>query len=310
MEMTSHKSSILESFHISKAVKDAIDYTEKRKSGEIKSLKTRWPKFNLYAGGIEWGNMLTFAGVSGSGKSALANMLETDLFDLNPEEKFKVLSFNFEMASYRQVLRKISNKIKKTVVDIKSAVMPLSNEDMEYIKAVSEKIARYDIYYVDIPGTVKQIGNTIYKFKKENPGYKILVILDHTRLAKKMGPGQGEQQMIDALCGVFTELKNSFKHSIAFILLSQLNREIEKRTSSPTEHYPVRGDLFGSDAIYQYSDFVFVIHRPELLNIKYYGLDRIDTSGKIFLHMLKNRDGETKIIVMENKLKYNLIEEI
>jgi uridine kinase len=48
-------------------------------------------------GGIEPNVIISIAGISGSGKSSLANSLETDLIDLNPTEDIVVLSFNFEI---------------------------------------------------------------------------------------------------------------------------------------------------------------------------------------------------------------------
>lgn len=47
-----------------------------------------------------------------------------------------------------------------------------------------------------------------------------------------------------------------------------MNRNIEQpeRINNPSTHYPMRSDLSASDAIYQASDFIIVLSRPELLN--------------------------------------------
>jgi hypothetical protein len=56
--------------HISEATSEIISYICNRKSGVIKSLKTRWEKFNnLCMGGIEPNTIYTVAGISGSGNS-------------------------------------------------------------------------------------------------------------------------------------------------------------------------------------------------------------------------------------------------
>ena len=84
--------------HISQATVEIVDYIKNRKNKVIRSLKTRWEKFNkLCMGGIEPNTIYTIAGISGSGKSSFVNSLETDLFDLNPDIDFVVLSFNFEI---------------------------------------------------------------------------------------------------------------------------------------------------------------------------------------------------------------------
>ncbi|MEK6860333.1 MAG: DnaB-like helicase C-terminal domain-containing protein, partial [Nanoarchaeota archaeon] len=228
-------------------------------------MKTRWNKLNsLIDGGIEWGNFYTLAGISGSGKSAFTNILETDLFDLNKplNKPFNVLSFNFEMSAYRQILRKLSAKIQKTVSELKnnpsSNGVLLTDDDLKRIKKEAYEIEKYNIYYVDIPGSVSQIGNTIINFSQSHPDSNILVILDHARLAKRIITGQGEQQMLDSLGATLLEVIKRIPERCSVILLSQLNREIEKRISYPNEHYPIRSDLFGADSIYQYSDYVFV----------------------------------------------------
>jgi len=56
----------LEFIHISQAANEIKDYIHLRKKGEIKSLKTRWNKFNnLCMGGIEPNAIYTIAGTSG-----------------------------------------------------------------------------------------------------------------------------------------------------------------------------------------------------------------------------------------------------
>ena len=81
---------------IAQAAKESVDYIKARKDHTIVPLKTRWNKFNkVCCGGIEPGMILTIAGISGTGKSAVANMIETDLIDLNPSQKVVILDFSF-----------------------------------------------------------------------------------------------------------------------------------------------------------------------------------------------------------------------
>jgi replicative DNA helicase len=109
---------------------------------------------------------------------------------------------------------------------------------------------------------------------------------------------------------MFMEIKKYGKNTI--IQLSQLNREIEdkERINNPALHYPVRRDLSSSDSVFQTSDYVMVIHRPELLQIKAYGSGFLPVKNLIYLHFLKCRENEPKILVFENELKYNRIKEV
>ena len=91
-----------------------------------------------------------------------------------------------------------------------------------------------------------------------------------------------------------------------------MNREIEDkdRINNPNLHYPMRRDIFGSDSIFQTSDYVIVLHRPEIIGIVDYGPNKQPVENRIYMHFLKNREGEPKIFKFENNLKYNRIDEI
>ena len=115
----SNSSSILNSITIEEAAKRSIEYIHKRKTGAIKSLLTPWRKFNYVGlGGLEWQTIVTIAGMSGSGKTAILNELETALCELNPDEEFEVLSFNFEMLARNLVSRKLSKALTVSTVSI------------------------------------------------------------------------------------------------------------------------------------------------------------------------------------------------
>jgi len=312
MEQKSYKSLPLRT--ISDATTEAVNYIDDRRRGIVKSLSTKWSKFNrMCCGGIEPNVIMTIAGISGCGKSSFINSLETDLFDCNPMGNFVVLNFNLEMLSSRQIGRKLSYKMKKTTQQLYSADFSgskLSKEDFEIVKEQADKLRDYPIYYVDIPGTVDQIRDTVIDFSKRDDvkGKLIIVILDHTLLIKSLS-GEAERITLSNLEKMFMELKKRLK--ITIIQLSQMNRNIEatSRVENNQLHFPMRSDLFGSEAIYQTSDYVIVLHRPEILGIKAYGKKREPTAGLIFAHFLKIREGEPRILRFKNNLKHNDIEQ-
>lgn len=294
--------------HISKASNAALRYIDGRRKGTIKSLTTPWKKFNTISmGGIEWQTITTIAGMSGSGKTAVLGQLETGLKDLNQEDDFAILSFNFEMLSSRLIGRKLSNKMKLTTQQLYSASEKFTLNDNYYMNAVQEarKLNKYDINYVDIPGSVKALEATILAFSKEK-NKPVIIMLDHTLLVKKVGGAQDRDLLYD-LMAMFNGLKKVIR--VAFILISQMNRNIEnsERIQNPDLHYPKKQDIFGADACYMYSDIVIVTHRPEMLGIRAYGPKRWPTDNAIFWHYLKVREGEPCIALMENDLAHNQI---
>lgn len=293
---------------ISEVGKETLDYIRKRKDKTIVPLKTRWEKFNrVCCGGIEPNMILTIAGTSGTGKSAFANTLESDLIDLNPSQEIVILSFSFEMLSYRQIGRKLSNRLRRTTSEIYSSENTLGDDAFLDIKKETEILMKYPIYYVDTPGTVTDIEKTIeYFHENQAKGKWLIVIIDHALLVE----GDNERGTIVDLQKMLIRKKKLSNTSI--IQLSQMNRNIENpdRINNPAMHYPMRSDLSASDAMFQASDFIIALSRPELLNIAAYGVDRLPVKNKIYLHFLKVRDGKPFILEFENELQYgNLIEQ-
>ena len=313
--MAEKSSKLLPMMTLEDAARKELRYIKGRMKGDIKSLKTPWKKFDK-AGmdGIEWGSIITVAGMSGSGKTAILNELESGLFHLNPKENFAVLSFNFEMIARRLVGRKISKNLKMTTTQIYNADTenPKKNINKEtYQRAVdyATSIKNVPLWYVDIPGTVQEIRNTIEYFSMGmdiNMDRGVLVTLDHSILVKKFGE-QNQMQTLYELAAMFNELKKKIKAS--FVIVSQLNRGIEAvdRIQNKNLHYPQKSDVFGADALYQYSDIFMITHRPEMLNLRAYGPTDLPVNDVLYWHFIKTRETAPFIAKMRNNLKYNQV---
>jgi replicative DNA helicase len=294
---------------MSQVATEAVRYIKARKEHTVVSLKTRWKKFNSQCmGGIEPNTIYTITGISGSGKSSWANLVQTDLIDLNPEQDVIVLTFSLEMVGFRQVGRTLSSKLRKTTSSLYSAYERLDDNTFQQVIDVTNQLKDYPIYFVDDPGSPAQVGATIRKFYDtyvKGTGKYFIIIYDHTLLTKQVGT---TIETMSELEKEFISIKKLPLTSI--IQLSQMNRNIEEpeRRNNPSSHYPMRSDLSSSDAIFQASDYVIVLHRPEQLNIHEYGPNRLPTANKVYLHILKNRDaGKPCILEFENDLAYNNI---
>lgn len=292
---------------ISVVANEALNYIKARKEHNVISLATRWKKLNRCCmGGIEPNTVYTIAGISGSGKSSVANLIQTDLIDLNPNMDIVVLTFSLEMVGFRQIGRTLSNKLRRTTSDLYSSQQDLDDDTYRKVINVSNQLKNYPIYFVDNPGSPEQVRQTILsfydKYVKEQNKY-FVIIYDHTLLTKRVGT---TIETMSELQEVFIQIKKLPLTSI--IQLSQMNRNIEspERINNSLAHYPMRSDLSSSDSIFQASDYVLVIHRPEILNIHEYGPDHLPTKNKVYIHILKNRDaGKPCILEFENDLMYN-----
>lgn len=292
---------------ISVVANEALNYIKARKEHNVISLATRWKKLNRCCmGGIEPNTVYTIAGISGSGKSSVANLIQTDLIDLNPNRDIVVLTFSLEMVGFRQIGRTLSNKLRRTTSDLYSSHQDLDDDTYRKVINVSNQLKNYPIYFVDNPGSPEQVRQTILsfydKYVKDQNKY-FVIIYDHTLLTKRVGT---TIETMSELQEVFIQIKKLPLTSI--IQLSQMNRNIEspERINNSLAHYPMRSDLSSSDSIFQASDYVLVIHRPEILNIHEYGPNHLPTQNKVYIHILKNRDaGKPCILEFENDLMYN-----
>ena len=292
---------------MSVVAQEAINYIAGRREHKITSLKTRWNKFNKQCmGGIEPNTVYTIAGISGTGKSSWVNSLTTDLIDLNPTEEIVILNFSLEMVGFRQVGRTLSNKLRKTTSTLYSSETDLDDETFKKVIAVSNKLKEYPIYFVDNPTTPSEVEKTIRSFYEnyvKGTNKHFIIVYDHTLLTKQVG---SVIETTSELERVFIQAKKFPLTSI--VQIAQMNRNIEssERINNPSSHYPMRSDLSSSDAMFQASDYVLVMHRPEILNIQEYGPNRLPTQNKVYMHMLKNRDaGKPCILEFENDLMYN-----
>lgn len=292
---------------MSVVAQEAINYISGRREHSIVSLKTRWEKFNKQCmGGIEPNTVYTIAGISGSGKSSFANEISTDIIDLNKDEDIIILVFSLEMVGFRQVGRTLSSKLRKTTSTLYSSETDLDDETFRKVIEVSQSLKEYPIYFVDNPTTpmeVEEIIKSFYEKYVKGTNKHFIIMYDHALLTRPIGSTIETMQELER---VFINAKKLPMTSI--LQLAQMNRQIEnpERINNFLSHYPMRSDISSADALFQASDYVIVIHRPEILGIQEYGPNHLPTQNKVYLHILKNRDaGKPCILEFENDLAYN-----
>jgi hypothetical protein len=104
--------------------------------------------------------------------------------------------------------------------------------------------------------------------------------------------------MLNALGEALTMMKK--KYPIAFVVLSQLNRNIDNPDRSRDGEYGnyiLDSDIYGSDALLQHADVVLGINKPSIRKIRQYGPERyiINDEDLLVFHFLKSRNGTTRM---------------
>lgn len=283
---------------------ESINYIEKRANGTIKSLKTGWEAFNkIGMNGIEWNSIYIISSRPGVGKTLIDSQIKRDVLYSNPDQNFGILSFQFEMLGRNMILRDMSagtNLNLRYISSAKDDGMPsLSRTDFERLKQYTETLKNREYYIVDKPLTVNQISATVDAFYAyfRRP---FLITLDHTMLIKKDASETNKQSTLENFSTMMVEKKN--KYPITWIILSQLNREIdgaERQVPGKLGNYPCEADVYGSDFMMQCCDVMIAFNRPAKYNLRFYGPRQYviqDTDANLLAaHVLKNRYGELSI---------------
>lgn len=287
------------------ALEKAIQKIRARRKGELKSLKSAWPKFNdAFCDGLEWRTITVVGARPGTGKTLFMEQLISDIIEFNKDQDFRVLKFQMEMLDETNGVRKLSMNTGSDYNTLMSKGEPV--DEGIYWKCVEfyEKSKEND--FIDVvydACTVDEMCATIdyyvKKHKNEDGTFpNVLVAIDHSALFR-VGKGQKDKfEMLGALGEALTMMKK--KYPVAFVVLSQLNRNIDdvkRQEEGSYGNYVLDSDIYGSDSLLQHADVVLGINKPSVRRLKQYGPERylISDPDTLVFHFLKSRNGVTRI---------------
>lgn len=316
----------------SEVVGKAIIELNEYKEGKKVPVKTRYHHLNtLTYGGLLPNMMVVIGGVSGTGKSYIAQTIEEDFLDplLNPgAENHILLRCSWEMVIRSLLVRAIRREIPLTIKDIYYAEK--TPEQQRIIDEIFKRESASNIYYMTESPTPIDFKTAVTEFLREHKDKKhILVSIDHMGLVNK-----GNKNKFDAvneLTAIINEINVCGEFdNVTWLPLMQMNRGIEDRTD--VRHLaPRRGDIYGTDEVYQLSSLLIILHRPEKLHhdvymqfnpSKYPHLKKymknpsanstnFTTRNLMFWHYLKIReDDETMQEVYVEEISKKVAEEI
>lgn len=295
-------------------------YVDMRRKGLIKSLETKFPRFDNYLmGGIELDTILCISALSGAGKSTLSKCLRDSIWEKNRDQNFCQYIFNFEMIAHQQAARSVVASSDVGLKTLYSVDDPLTDDEFGRLSEYYDDLkAREDVWFIETPGTAKEIADSLrhYYLTECKPKGKTLVYeVDHALLTKGR-QGASEKERIDELMYALVEVKkqisNDGGHSIG-IVLSQMNREIRDkiRIQNPEMHRPGTECLFGASSIEQCCDYILFSHIPAKLNLRSYTVNGLPTTMKVgnkviqipYFELVKQRSGESDLTIpMWNRL--------
>lgn len=220
-----------------------------------------------------------------------------------------LIHFGFEMAPESEILRTVANIMGISFGELMSSKYNkqfkkydmLSIEQYECASSIMDSLGKRQEYYVPISGNIPQMDATIDFIANRHPNSKIIISLDHTFLTKKLDENN-DSDLVQNLANHAVKWRQTYEAMV--IMLNQLNNRIEEesRITKRNLHYPTKADIHFGSQLWWAADNVIAIHRPKLLGINQYGVDKLNTEQLIHLAIIKSRMGVEGNVWLKDEL--------
>jgi len=243
-------------YPIGKIIEGNIDALEERQGSKalVTGVATGFTKIDELTAGFQNSDLIILAGRPGMGKTAFAlNIAKHAAIDGN----IPVAIFSLEMSKEQLSMRMLSSEAKIDSTKMRRGF--ISQNDWMKITDAAGILSEAAIYIDDSPDiTAMEIRAKSRRLKMEKDIG--MIIVDYLQLMK--GRISAERRDLE-ISEISRSLKALAKElSIPVVALSQLNRELEKRS----DKRPQLSDLRESGALEQDADVVAFIYRDELYN--------------------------------------------
>ncbi|PHS35676.1 MAG: hypothetical protein COA82_03435 [Alkaliphilus sp.] len=225
-----------------------------------------------------------------------------------------LIHFGFEMAPESEILRTVAGIMGVSYSELLSSkynydtgdYAVLSKEKMDCAFSIMDTMGKRREWYVPISGNVQQMDNTVDFIQGLNPDAKLVIFLDHTFLTKKLDES-GDSELVQNLSNIAVKWRQTYHAMVNFV--NQLNNKIEDdaRKVKASLHYPGKSDIHFGSQMWWAADNVLVPHRPKLLGIQKYGVDKVSTDELIHLGLIKSRMGKEGDIWLREDLDHSRI---
>lgn len=227
---------------------DALERAHARKDG-ISGVSTGFLDIDQHTRGLQPSTVVVLGARPGMGKTSLAINIATNAAMTGKSVGF----FSLEMPSEELLLRMLSAAAHINGHQMQSGF--LGERDWQRIAEAMDTLLRYAVHIDETPGiTLFDVRSRARRLRAEH-GVD-LILIDYLQLMGTTGRQDNRSLAIGEITGGLKTLAKELK--IPVVLLSQLNREQEKRGTRPR-----LSDLRDSGSIEQDADIVMFLHRGD-----------------------------------------------
>jgi replicative DNA helicase len=271
--------------------------------GGISGVPSGIPEIDKETRGFQPGTLVVLGARTRHGKSALATAIMQYCSSIkNPDYPLKsdqecmypTAFMSLEMMDTQVFARMVSAELKQMGYTIPYSRFlggkdTLNLGDIQLMNIAVERLAKKSMYIDDTsslnPFELKaKIGRLVRKH-----GVK-MIIVDYAQLMNSGAKSKDNNPTIE-LTLIAKELKNIARHyNIAIILLSQIDRDTEKREPRP----PVISDLMGASALENSADYILLCWRPEVWHEYPVCEDtQMSDKGILYVYLAKSKMSKT-----------------
>jgi replicative DNA helicase len=285
--------------HIHPIIEETISLMTEaaKKEDGFSGVETGFKELDKITSGWQRSDLIIIAARPAMGKTAFVlSMAKNMAIDY----KTPVALFSLEMSNIQLVKRLITNVTEISGEKIKSG--KLEPYEWTQLDNKIKVLERSPIYIDDTPSlSIFELRTKARRLVKE---YNIqCIIIDYLQLMNAGSSGISSHSREQEVSLISRSLKGLARElNIPIIALSQLNRQVENRTSKDAYEAkrPQLSDLRESGAIEQDADIVCFIHRPEYYKL-FADAEGNDLTGKAEIIISKHRNGSTGTILLSFK---------
>jgi replicative DNA helicase len=234
---------------VNQAITTIEDFHQRQ--GLLTGIGTGFADLDKLTSGLHGGEMVVIAARPSMGKTSLAmNIAE----HVTVEQRLPTAVFSLEMTAESLVLRMLCSRARVNLRDIREGF--LAERDFPRLTRAAGKLAGSPLFIDDTPGlSILQLRARARRMVQQY-GIKLFVV-DYLQLLHSTSrrAENRQQEIADISNGVKSLAKEL---DVPVIVLSQLNREIEKEKN----RQPRLSDLRESGAIEQDADLVGLLYKP------------------------------------------------
>jgi replicative DNA helicase len=246
---------------------------------EMTGVSTGFHELNKMTGGLQESDLIIIGARPSMGKTAFALNIA-----YNAAEKGDIpCIFSLEMPKKQLLKRLVSISGNIDAQKMRNASEDFTDHDWKKLSQSLGILNNLDLHIFDKPSvTVNYIWSKVRKVKRENPGKKLLVMVDYLQLI--VGNAKYKGNRLQEISDISRTLKAMARElDVNVVALSQLSRGVEQRQ----DKRPMMSDLRESGQIEQDADIIGFLYRDE-----YYYKDS-ELKGITELIVSKHRNGPT-----------------